>query len=150
MKKKTLLTILLIVLILAAGAGYVAYRLAIRGTDIIGVTTLVERNVIIMNSKTGDEFTSGSGTITVGEGEHLHLEYNLDAGTLDIACNAGSGSLDIFQDADLGNLPSEGEVFGRSALEGKGSLDLKAAEGSYTVYFNPHSAIGRVTVSTAK
>ena len=71
--------IVVAVLLVAAGI-YTGIRLAKHGTDIIGVTTLPDRNTVIMNAKTGDEFVAGTGYLTVAEGEHIHLEYDLSAG----------------------------------------------------------------------
>ena len=48
MKKKTVALIVVLALFVA-GAAYVAFRLKIRGTDIIGVTTLPDRNTVILN-----------------------------------------------------------------------------------------------------
>lgn len=121
-----------------------------RHKDITGVTTLTKENIVVMNSPTGEEFVSGSGTITVGQGEIVHLEYKLSEGSFDLALNAGDGSLDIFQSTDLENLPSDGEVFGRSGVTGSGELDIEAPAGEYTVFFNMHGAAGSATVSAAK
>ena len=131
-----------------AAVGYAGLRISRRGTDLIGVTTL--DNTVIMNSKTGKEFVSGSGKLTLGEGERIHLKYSLDAGSFDFAVNSGSNGLDIFDSTDLGSLSDEGEVFGRSGITGKGSLDFKAGPGEYTLFFNMHDAVGTATASPEK
>ena len=148
MKKKTII-ILAAALLFAAAAVYVGVRLHNRGTDIIGVTTLPDRNTVIVNAKTGKEFVSGSGKLTVGAGEHIHLEYALTAGSFDLAFHEGSDGLDVFRNADLENLPSTGEVFGKSDLSGSGSLDFEAADGEYTVYYNNHGAIGTAKITAS-
>ena len=149
MKNKRIVLILVILVIIAAVI-YGAVRLRNRGTDIIGVTTLENRNTIIMNSKTGQEFVSGSGTLTVSENERIHVEYALDTGSFDLAFHKGSDGLDVFENSDLDNLSDTGDVFGKSNISGKGSLDLEAASGEYTVYFNQHGAAGTATVTTEK
>lgn len=135
MNKKAL--IIAIGVLLAALAGYTGYRFAIRGTDIIGVTTLTRKNMVIMNAKTGSEFVSGTGKLTVAEGEGLHLEYNLASGSVDVAFHSDEK-------------PAEGS-FSEAGIEGKGSLDFDAAvSGTYTVRITNHSAVGKVTVSAKK
>ena len=49
MKKKMVL-IAFVVLAAVAAVAFVGMRLARHGTDIIGVTTLPDRNIVIMNS----------------------------------------------------------------------------------------------------
>ena len=148
MKKKSIFLIAAAVVLIAAIA-YAVTRLSNRWTDIVGVTTLEKKNTVIMNAKTGEEFVSGSGKLTVGEGERIHIEYALTAGSFDLAFHQGSAGLDVFQSAELENLPNVGDVFGKSGVSGNGSLDFEAAPGEYTVYFNQHGAIGTATV-TAK
>ena len=149
MKKKTIIIIAACVLLVLAILGGTALgrRLAKRHTDIIGVTTLIERNLVIMNSASGTEFVSGSGTITVGEGERLHVEYALKEGSYDLAFHLGDDGLDVFHNTDLTALPAEGEVFGRSGVEGSGSFDLEVPAGVYTVFFDMHKAVGSTTIS---
>ena len=120
-----------------------------RKKDITGVTTLTKENTVIMNSPTGDEFVNGSGKITVSEGETLHLTYDLTEGSMDLALNAGDGTLDVFETVDLENLGADGQVFGVSGITEKGELVIDAAPGEYTVFFNLHSAAGTATVSAA-
>ena len=148
MKKKTII-LLGAALLFAAAAVYVGVRLHNHGTDIIGVTTLPDRNTVIVNAKTGEEFVAGSGKLTVGAGEHIHLEYALTAGSFDLAFHEGGSGLDVFQNADLEALPAAGEVFGKSGVSGSGSLDFDAEAGNYTAYFVNHGMVGKVTV-TAK
>lgn len=121
-----------------------------RHKDITGVTTLSKENTVVMNSPTGKEFVTGSGNLTVGDGEVIHLKYDLSEGSFDLACNEGNEDLDIFESTDLEKLSSEGEVFGISGIEGSGELDIHAAAGEYTVFFNLHSAVGSATVSVEK
>lgn len=142
--KRTTVFLLALALLLTAAACHG------KMTDVIGVTTLTEKNIVVMNAETGDEFVSGSGKLTVSEGEHIHVEYALDAGSFDLAFHAGDGSLDIFQSADLENLTADGDVFGASGLTGSGSLDLEAPAGEYSVFFSMHEAVGAATVSAAK
>ena len=117
-----------------------------RHHDITGVTTLPDENIVIMNSPTGKEFVSGSGSVTVGEGKRIHVEYSLDDGSIDLAFYKGDGNLEVFEKTDLENLTNDGDVFGKSAVSGTGSIDFEASSGEYAVYFNLHSAIGSVTV----
>lgn len=147
MKRKILIILVLAACLIIAASGC-GTRISERHTDIIGVTTIPEKNTVIMNAKTDEEFVSGTGKITVGEGERIHVESSLETGSVDLALHAGDGSLDVFTGADLENLPVEGDVFGISGLEGDGSFDLDAAEGEYSIYFALHDAAGNVTVST--
>ena len=158
MKKKTIGIIAAVVLVVAAVV-YVAVRLNSRGTDLTGVTTLTERNTVIMNSKEANSFVSGSGQISVGERGQIHINYALSSGSCDIAFHAGSTSLDVFQDAELdqlpdageglerARLPDTGEIFGVSGVSGTGSLDLAAESGDYTVWFSMHGAVGTATIT---
>ena len=141
-KRLLLLVLTALLVISAAGCGH--------GTDIVGVTTLPKKNIVIMNSRTGTEFVTGSGTVTVKQGEHIHLEYALSAGSFDLAFHAGDARLDVFERADLENLTTEGEVFGKSGIAGTGSLDFEAQPGEYTVYFALHEAVGTARVSAKK
>lgn len=153
MKKKVIIAIVAL-LVVALGV-YAGYRLAVRGTDVIGVTSLSDRNTVIMNAKTGDEFVSGTGYLTVGKGEGLHLEYDLSSGSIDVAFRADDGYAAAAQSMDVEKLPETEELtgegaFGEQGLAGKGSLDFEAAEGTYTVHITNHSAIGKATVTAKK
>ena len=148
MKKKSIVLIVAALVVIVAIA-YVGMRFINRGTDINGVTTLVEKNTVIMNVKPGKDFAGGSGKLTVDEGKRIHVEYALDAGSFDLAFCKGSNALDVLRSAKLDSLPDAGEVFGKSGVSGKGSLDLDAVPGEYTLYLNPHDTIGTATV-TAK
>jgi len=150
MKNKRIIVLILAILVVIAAVIYVGVRLHNRGTDIIGVTTLENRNTIIMNSKSGQEFVAGSGKLTVGTNERIHVVYELDNGSFDLAFHKGSDGLDVFENSDLKNLSNTGDVFGKSGISGKGSLDLEVASGKYTVYFNQHGAVGSATVTTKK
>ena len=161
MKKKT---VALIVLALVVVAGiYVAVRLKNRGTDIIGVTTLPDRNTVIMNAKAGSEFVSGTGNVSVGEGERIHMEYNLSAGEIDVAFRANEGDFASYEDITpdnenleeaLNSLPTPEDMagegsFGQDGVSGKGSLDFDAAPGLYAVQITLHDAVGKAVI-TAK
>ena len=161
MKKKTVALIVVLALVIA-GAVYVAVRLKNRGTDIIGVTTLPDRNTVIMNSKTGKEFVSGTGNLSVGEGERIHVEYDLSAGEIDVSFLKSDSTPyeDItaenenLEDA-LNNLPvaedfAGGDAFGQDGVSGKGVLDFDAAPGLYMVDIAIHDAPDKVVVTAAK
>ena len=144
-KKKVILTVVAFVLI--AIAAYVGVRLKNRWTDINGVTTVYERNTVYMNAKTGKEFYAGSGKLSVGEGENIHVEYALEGGSFDLAFCSGSNALDKISNSDLDNLSASGDVYGKSGISGKGSIYFEASPGEYTVYFKQHGAVGTVTVT---
>ena len=133
--------------VLVAIAVYVGVRIKNRWTDINGVTTVYESNTVYMNSKSGKEFYAGSGKLKVGEGEHIHMNYALDAGSFDLAFCMGSNALDLISNSDMDNLSASGNVFGKSGVSGKGSIDFETAPGEYTVYFKQHGAVGTVTVT---
>ena len=146
MKRKTLIiyTVALLLVLAMSGCGRLLSR---DHNDIIGVTTFSEKNTVVMNSPTGDEFVSGSGKIILGEGEKLHVEYTLDKGSFDLAFHMGSDGLGVFDSADLDTLPVQGDVFGKSGVEGSGSFELDAPAGEYTVFFSIHDAAGSASVS---
>ena len=146
MQKKNI-ALIIAALVLIAAAAYVGMRIVNRGTDIAGVTTLYEKNTVIMNSKTGKEFEAGSGELTVSEGKCIHVEYALDAGSVDLAFYKGNDALAVIRRANLSDLPNSGDLFGKSGVSGKGSLDFEAASGKYTVYFEQHGAAGKATVT---
>lgn len=149
MKKKSIVLIAA-ALVLVAAIAYTGMRIINRRTDINGVTTLYEKDTavrVIMNAKPGKEFYAGSGKLAVGDGKSIHVEYAIESGSFDLAFHKGSGGLDAILGADLDNLPESGDVFGKSGISGKGSLDFEAVSGEYTVYFKPHGAVGTATVT---
>ena len=152
MNKKNIVIIGVAVLVVVACA-YVAMRLHNRGTDIIGVTTLPDRNTVIMNSKTGDEFVGGTGYVNVGEGERIRVKCDLSAGEIDLLFYP-SDFYPTFQ-ATLEDWPiskdSAGEgAFGQDGVSGKDDLYFDAAPGAYVVSIAPHGSIGKVVITTAK
>lgn len=156
MKKKTILLLSAVLVVLIAAGIYIGVRLNGRGKDIIGVTTLTKENKVIMNSATGNEFVSGSGMITVKEGEHIHLTYKLKSGSFDIGFAPGTdGVLEAVTNLDMTELedptqdPSEYAIE-QKGIEGSGEADFEAQSGEYTVYFTMNGAVGTATVSTAK
>ncbi|MBR3570758.1 MAG: hypothetical protein IKN96_08210 [Oscillibacter sp.] len=160
MNKKNIVIIGVAALVVVACA-YVALRLRNRCTDIIGVTTLTDRNTVIMNSKTGAEFVSGEGQLAVGEGERIRVEYDLSGGEIDISFKErgeGSASYEDITPENvpdvLENLPTPEDMtgegaFGQDGITGKGSLYFDAAPGSYNVHIALHDAVGKAVV-TAK
>ncbi len=148
MQKKSMIVIVAVALALVAAIAYVAFRLNNRLTDIIGVTTLPDKNTVIMNSKEAGSFVSGSGKIIVGENGQIRVDYAITGGSCDIAFHAGSVSLDVFEDAEvMGGLSDSGDVFGVSGVSGTGNLNLAAESGEYTVYILTHDTIGTATVT---
>lgn len=77
------------------------------------------------------------------------MEYALDAGSFDLAFCMGNNALDMISNSDLDNLSASGEVFVKSGVSGKGSIDFEVVPGEYTVYFKQHGPVGTVSV-TAK
>ncbi|MBO4335533.1 MAG: hypothetical protein J5846_06850 [Desulfovibrio sp.] len=137
------------VLVLISAIAYVYLRNTNRRTDIIGVTTLYETNTVYMNSKPGKDFYAGSGELSVSGGKYIHVEYALESGNFDLAFrlyHEGREGLDV-QKAELDKLPASGDLFGKSGVSGKGSLDFEVASGKYNVYFKSHGAIGSATVT---
>ena len=146
MRKKRNLIAVALVLIVILGIGYVAMRLTNRGKDIIGVTTLPQDNAIYMNSKTGDEFVSGSGKVTVAEGKKIHLDYTLKSGSFDLAIYAGEEGDPFLTEPDMESPLPEGTI-SRDGLEGKGNADFEVPAGEYTVVFKIHDTVGSAKVS---
>lgn len=148
MKKKGIV-LTIAVLVMIAAAACVLIRLNNRWTDIEGVTTLSGRNTVFMNLKPWTNFYLGTGQLIIDEGKHIHAEYALDSGTFDLAFRAyvkGRDNLDV-KSPVFDNLQASGEVFGKSGVSGKGTLDLDAAPGVYEVYIKPHNAVGTATVT---
>ena len=153
MKKKTVLIASVVILAAVAAVAFVGMRLARYGTDIIGVTTLPDRNIVIMNSKTGREFVSGTGYLDVAEGEHIHLTCDLSAGSIDLAFQPG-GDVDISpaDPEDLTDLPdiedlTAEDVSGQDGISGKTELDFDAGPGAYVIVFTNNGAVGTATVT---
>lgn len=155
--KKKLILILVAVLVVTAG-GYVGFRLARRGTDITGVTTLTDRNQVIINAKSGADFAAGTGYLTVAEGEHIHMDYDFSAGSVDVAFETGKSIPEAFNDPehlDPESLPAPEEftgegAFGQKAVSGKGSLDFDAEPGEYAVNIVNNDAIGSAKLTAKK
>ena len=153
MKKKIIL--FLVLALAAAAAVYACVRVSRHGTDIIGVTTLADKNTVIMNSKTGSEFVSGSGVISVAQGEHIHLECDLKEGSIDVAFRGDEGAAAAYESMTPENLPTAEEMtgegaFGQESISGKCSLDFDAEAGEYTVYIANRGAVGKAVVTAAR
>lgn len=158
MKKKTKIILAVVLLLVLAAAVYVGMRFAKRGTDITGVTTLSDRNTVYVNGKQSGSFASGSGWITVGEGEEIVLTYDFSAGSIDVFYrpdeNAASAIADV-QDFRPEDLPTAEEMtgegsYGQEGITGRGTLKYPADPGTYTVYVVNHDAIGSATVTAKK
>ena len=134
--------ILAIVAVLIAGGAYVGVRLAGRGKDIIGVTTLPDENIVIMNSRSGDEFVSGFGNISVKEGQKVYLSHDLKSGSVDLAIGQSTGNGELGYTEDL---PEE-YLEEKDGIEGKGEQFFELEGGDYTVVFTMHGAIGTARV----
>ena len=151
-KRKIIIVILVVVAVILACGAYLAMRLKRRGTDIIGVTTQAEKNVVIMNSASGNEFESGRGNITVGEDEHVVLTWELKSGSFDIKFSEPE-ALEDSASASLDELETEASaeyVQETNAVEGSGKETYDLGSGDYTVSFIMHGAVGTATVSVEK
>ncbi|MBQ9389622.1 MAG: hypothetical protein IJU07_05550 [Synergistaceae bacterium] len=144
-KKKIVLTVT--ALVLTAIAAYVGIRLKNRWTDINGVTTVYKRNTVYMNVKQGKDFAGGSGYITVSEGRNIHVEYEIVSGKFDIAFCKEKNALSVISSSNPDNLTVSGDVFGKSSVSGKGSINFEAEPGEYTVFFRPHDTLGSAVVT---
>lgn len=154
MKKKTAAIVTVILAVLIAAGVYVGLRIYRHGTDIIGVTTLTGKNRVIMNSATGNEFESGNGRITIGEGGSAHVTWKLSEGSFDLAFAAARGEK---TDADLlaeGQEPAEPETGGitydlrEDGIQGSGEADFDLEAGTYDVSFIMHGAVGTAEVTS--
>ena len=157
MKKKRIVIAVIILILAVAAAAYIVARILNRGTDIIGVTTLEKTNTVIMNSASGDEFVSGSGKITVAEGQSLQLEYKLSAGSFDIGFDPGTDPvLEAAENQELESMTGDpleapaGYQIEKDGIEGSGKLTFEAQPGEYQVHFIMHGAVGNAKVTTGK
>ena len=152
--KKVVICIVAVLVVCAAVVGVVLFQH--RGGDIIGVTSYADKNTVIMNSKEGNEFVSGTGSITVKEGEGIHLDYKLKSGSFDIHFTPGKDAVQEAVESDkLEDLPEPEEpdldgAVGQTGVEGSGDLDFDVEPGEYTVIFNMNGAIGKATVTAKK
>ena len=107
------------------------------------------RNTIYMNEPSGAGLFTGYGQLTIDEGRHIHVEYALDSGSFDLAFRVyveGNDELPV-KSPVFKNLQKSGEIFGKSGIFGKGTLDLDAAPGTYEVHFRPHDVVGWAIVT---
>lgn len=109
------------------------------------------RNTIYMNVPSGTGLFAGYGQLTIDEGKHIHAEYALDSGSFDLAFRVYiEGNDDLAVESPVfKNLQNSGEIFGKSGISGKGTLDFDVAPGTYEVHFRPHDVVGWAIV-TAK
>ncbi len=54
------------------------------------------------------------------------MEYAVDTGKFDVAFCKGSNALSVIRSSELDNLHNAGNVFGKSGVSGKGSIDFEA------------------------
>ena len=97
----------------------------------------------------GTGLFTGYGQLTIDEGKHIHVEYALDSGNFDLAFRIyAEGNADLAVESPVfKNLQKSGEIFGKSGISGKGTLDLDAAPGTYEVHFRPHDVVGWAIVT---
>ncbi|MBR0168485.1 MAG: hypothetical protein IJQ08_07415 [Synergistaceae bacterium] len=148
--------IILIVAVIAASV--YAYWLFVNSTyvywlfpnawrDSTGIIT--GRNTIYMNVPLGTGLFTGYGQLTINEGGHIHAEYSLDSGSFDLAFRIyaeGNDELAV-KSPVFKNLQNSGEIFGKSGISGKGTLDFDVAPGTYEVHFRPHDVVGWAIVT---
>ena len=139
-------------LILISASAYVGWRLHIRGTDINGITTMPKRNTVYINAYPNKDFTAGEGYLTVSNGKHIHVKYAFESGSFDLVFRLYSEGVEnaSIGTTELDNLPVSGDVFGKLGISGKGTLDFEAAPGNYSIYYEPHNAVGRATITEEK
>lgn len=148
--------ILLIVAVLAASA--YAYWLFVNSTYVYWLfpdawrdsTGFIHgRNTIYMNLPSGTRSFFGQGQLTIDEGKHIHVEYALDAGNFDLAFRVyAEGNDDLAVESPVfKNLQNSGEIFGKSGISGKGTIDFDVAPGEYEVHFRPHDVVGWAIVT---
>ena len=148
MKKKSIILIVAAIVLIAA----ITYVWILRNnswTENIGIGTVSGRNMVYMNLPQGTTFYAGYGQLTVSEGKHIHVEYALDSGSFDLAFRVyakGNDRLAV-QSPVFKNLQNSGEIFGKSGVSGKGTLDFDVVPDTYEVHFRPHDVVGSATVT---
>lgn len=121
-----------------------------------------EDNTVKVTALNSEE-SGGSGIITVGEGEILHVDYKLSKGTFDITV-AG----EPFEPAEITNVdasaPEMAETTEQNAqdiidaftgegqyketgLTGEGSLEFAVQPGDQTLYIMLHDATGEILIT---
>ena len=107
------------------------------------------RNTIYMNAPSGTRLFAGYGQLTIDEGKHIHVEYALDSGNFDLAFQVyAEGNDDLaVESLVFKNLQNSGEIFGKSGVSGKGTLDFDVVPDTYEVHFRPHDVVGSATVT---
>ena len=149
--KRGLIT--LAVLVILAGALGMFYH---QQSRVGKVETDLEANIITVTGKRSGDGTGGTGIITVGEGEHLRLEYSLSKGSLDVSVSGEAGdSAEDLMDVSVEELTNQisgetlfGGVSFSQTLEGSGEIDIEEQPGEYTVLFLLHDMTGEAKLSS--
>ena len=150
MKKKMMLFLIVILAALIAAGAYIGVRLARHGRDIVGVTTLTEKNTVIMNAYTGDEFVSGTGMLSVAEGRRAHLSYKLKEGSFDLTfVSKTENTGDALPEFETETVSEEYDRK-QDGIEGSGELDFDLDAGEYEVTFTMHGAVGTAKLTETK
>ena len=129
MKKKAMIIIGAVVIL-----AIVAAFLFGQGGDVSVVSN--PDNTVVMTAKGSGANSTATGAIIVRDGEHPHLEYELEKGSFDIALS----------------IPDH-DFFSISDIKGSGTEDFEDDgnfSGEYTVIFTLHGATGTATLSTRK
>lgn len=120
----------------------------------------LQTNAINVTGKRSGNATGGTGVLTVREGEHIHLAYDITKGNLSVALSGGPGNenpkIDVdmrflMENTDSGLLGGdffEGADYNDIALTGSGSKDFTVQPGDYTVLCLLHDMDGTASFTS--
>ena len=94
---------------------------------------------------TDDNAVDSASTISVGSDEHVHIDYDLSEGSMDVQFEPTFRDSD--EDQALITINDDREYFGQNDISGSGSLDFEALPQMYDVTFYFHNAKGTGEVS---
>ncbi|MBQ9348728.1 MAG: hypothetical protein IJT94_15565 [Oscillibacter sp.] len=108
-------------------------------------------NISITCRRAGDG-SGGNGYLTVKNSEHIHIEYEIKAGSFDLAVCEKSSFLSKypqgFGERKVNEVMSNLDTSVKTEISGKGSLDFEADAGEYAVFAIFHHTTGKAVVTS--